>query len=126
MEHAVQYRTISSPSFYCEPAVELDESREEGFKKTFLNANDRYYPGLVTNLELLVDKESVHFNSSNKDSYMNYNLIEGLEAGKDFILVPKTIFSYFGNVYGGFDIKRYAFEAGYEGSAVETKLLTVY
>jgi hypothetical protein len=74
---------------------------------TFLKNNAEKYPGSVLNKDLLIDKSLHYFDYNNKNSHLNYNIIDQYQVGSEFFMVNKRIWNYFKTVYGGKELKRY-------------------
>jgi len=76
--------------------------------ETFLKDNYENYPGVISNRDLLIDK-ALHFvDFCDVSSHMNYNIKDQYQNGVEFFVVNRKIWSFFKNLYGGKEIKRYS------------------
>lgn len=111
-------------NFFNNTETYIKEEVVKQFESTYLIGNSSLYPGPVNNYHLLYEKNQ-HLSDEETSSITNFNIKENLMEGIDFIIVSKSIWSFFHNVYGGFEIKRYSLRISPTDNVVEIKLKNV-
>ena len=68
----------------------------------------RSNPGEVSNWSLLLENGKFYNRSATKDEPHYTPLRDGMTDGKEFFIVPKSVWRFFSTVYRGPEIKRYS------------------